>query len=396
MTNPEPVVAGIEQLYSDVPVAGSDRRQELEGSITFGQVDVFDVDNQVRVGLPDLVDGEQWAYSQVAVPVVLAPLPHDHYRKVTVTATFEVPGVIARHVVDHSGFGQLPTRGTGTATVVWELVPPDGSDELPSADHHIACVVRRPRDAAACDVTLSAEAVVLKTAIRKRLRTATMPKPSTYRLSFVGKTFARQIADVSPPRREMIAPLPLKVPRERTVVIFHGRDSGALYEVTLFLRSLDLYPLTWSQALALTGAGTPTIGETLDAVMKAVQAIIVLLTPDEVVYLKPRFIRPDDVAGVQCQPRPNVLYEAGLALGLFPDKTVLVEFGKVRRFTDLDGRYFLQLDNDTHSRQRLALRLRDLECAVDLDRLDWQRTGDLTPPEADIPPPEAAVRDSNT
>ncbi|MER6897870.1 hypothetical protein, partial [Amycolatopsis sp. NPDC000740] len=31
----------------------------------------------------------------------LAPLPHDHYRKVTVTATFEVPGVIARHVVDH-------------------------------------------------------------------------------------------------------------------------------------------------------------------------------------------------------------------------------------------------------------------------------------------------------
>jgi predicted nucleotide-binding protein len=394
MTNPEPVVAGVEQLYSSVPVAGNDHRQELEGEITFGQVDVFDVDSQVREGLSDLVDGEQWAYSQVAIPVSLQPLTHARYQKVTVTATFEAPGVIARHVVDHTGFGQLPTRGTGTATVVWELAPSDGGEELLPEDHHIACVVRRPRDVAACDITLHAEAVVMKTAIVKRLRTATMPSPSTYRLSFAGKTFARRVADDLPPRPEKIAPPRLKVPRERAVVVFHGRDSDSLHEVFLFLQSLDLYPLEWSQVLALVPAGTPSISEALDAVMEAVQAIIVLMTPDEVVYLKPRFIRSDDVVGAQCQSRPNVLYEAGLALGRFPDKTVLVEFGKVRRFSDLDGRYLLRLDNDTSSRRRLALRLRNLECAVDLDRANWQRAGDLTPPEADTPPPEAADHNS--
>lgn len=170
--------------------------------------------------------------------------------------------------------------------------------------------------------------------------------------------------------------------KKRTVFVVHGRDKKARREVYTFLRAIGLAPMEWPEALTMTGSGSPPIGDILDKAMAGVQAIIVLQTPDDVVQLKRE--HADDEEDPDLRPsgqaRPNVLFEAGLAFGRFPHRTVLVEFGKVRPFTDIGGRYVVKLDNSTKQRQTLALRLRDVGCAVHLDATDWHHAGDLTPP----------------
>lgn len=72
-----------------------------------------------------------------------------------------------------------------------------------------------------------------------------------------------------------------------------------------------------------------------------------------------------------------------MALGHDAKRTVLVEVGDVRPFSDVAGRHAIRLSNAPASRQALANRLRTAGCAVDLNGLDWHTTGDFTAP----PPP---------
>jgi hypothetical protein len=80
------------------------------------------------------------------------------------------------------------------------------------------------------------------------------------------------------------------------------------------------------------------------------------------------------------QPRPNVLFEAGMALARDEDRTIIVELGQIKSFSDIHGRHVVRLDNSTSKRQDLAHRLRTAGCAVNLDGTDWHEEGDLTPP----------------
>ena len=80
--------------------------------------------------------------------------------------------------------------------------------------------------------------------------------------------------------------------------------------------------------------------------------------------------------------RPNVLFEAGMAIGRDAERTVMVEVGEVRPFSDIAGRHAVRLNNDTKSRQALAQRLKTAGCEVDLTEIDWQTTGDFSPPTA--------------
>lgn len=166
------------------------------------------------------------------------------------------------------------------------------------------------------------------------------------------------------------------------VFVIHGRNNAARSGLFQFLRSIGLKPLEWSKAIAQTGKGSPYIGEVLDAAFGSAQAIIVLQTPDDVAYLHPSLT--DDVddpeTQAQMQPRPNVLFEAGMAMGRDPDRTVIVELGQVKVFSDIHGRHVVRLDNSTGKRQDLAERLRTAGCTVDLTGRDWHTEGDLTPP----------------
>lgn len=149
-----------------------------------------------------------------------------------------------------------------------------------------------------------------------------------------------------------------------------------------FLRSINLSPMEWSHAVELTGEGSPYIGQVLDAALDNAAAIVVLMTPDEIAYLQPQFGHGDDdpETSPAAQARPNVLFEAGMALGRDPRRTVLVEIGDVRPFSDVAGRHAIRLTNDPARRQELANRLKSAGCAVDLRGTDWHTTGDFTPP----------------
>lgn len=179
--------------------------------------------------------------------------------------------------------------------------------------------------------------------------------------------------------------------RSRRVFVVHGRNKAARAAMFAFLRSIGLIPIEWSQAIAMTKRASPYIGEVLDVALEAAQAVVVLMTPDEIASLQAQYADGDDDPEMLPggQARPNVLFEAGLALGRSPDRTVLVELGKVRHFSDIAGRHVVRMSNSMASRQELAQRLRIAGCAVDLTGTDWHTTGEFIVPRSPEPRSDA-------
>ena len=70
---------------------------------------------------------------------------------------------------------------------------------------------------------------------------------------------------------------------------------------------------------------------------------MILLSPDEEAKIRPKFVSQTDKKKGQhlkgFQPRPNVMFEAGLALGAHSDKTILVQVGTVRDISDIAGKH---------------------------------------------------------
>jgi predicted nucleotide-binding protein len=128
----------------------------------------------------------------------------------------------------------------------------------------------------------------------------------------------------------------------------------------------------------LSRNASPYIGDILDMAMRQVQAVVVLLTGDDEARLRGEFVSVDDAdyeRELTPQPRPNVIFEAGLALGRFPDRTILVQVGKLRPFSDIAGRHSIRFKNTVKARQELAQRLKIAGCPVDLSGTDWHDAG---------------------
>lgn len=177
----------------------------------------------------------------------------------------------------------------------------------------------------------------------------------------------------------------------RTVFVIHGRNDSMRQALFAFLRSIRLEPIEWSQALALTGKASPYIGEVLEAAFDSAQALIVLETPDEVAYLHESLARPGDPeTKPQMQARPNVLFEAGMALGKNPDRTLIIEVGDVRPFSDISGRHVVRLNNTVATRQEVASRLKTAGCPVDISGTDWHNQGDFSAPSPPLLPNRTA------
>ena len=170
-----------------------------------------------------------------------------------------------------------------------------------------------------------------------------------------------------------------KSPIARNVFVVYGRDVQAKREMFRFLRAIGLKPIDFSEASELTGKASPYIGEVLEVAFAQAQAVLVIMTPDDEARLREPLLNSDDEpfeSQLNGQPRPNVIFEAGMALGLFPDRTVLVELGKLRPISDLSGRHVIRLKNSPQSKQQLANRLANAGCAVDL-KGDWLDEGNF-------------------
>lgn len=173
----------------------------------------------------------------------------------------------------------------------------------------------------------------------------------------------------------------------RDVFVVHGRNGGLRDDLFEFLRHIGLNPIEWSAALALTGKASPYVGEVLDAAFEAAQSILVLLSPDDEVRLRQSLWRPDDGEGetsVRVQARPNVLFEAGLAFGRDDRRTLLVEVGEVKPFSDIGGRHVVRLNNSRERRTELAHRLRNAGCPVDLSGEEWLIVGNFEADGAEV------------
>lgn len=173
-------------------------------------------------------------------------------------------------------------------------------------------------------------------------------------------------------------------PQSNSVFVVHGRDEKLRKSMFEFLRALGLKPMEWSHAVQTARGLNPNIGDILNSAMAKVRAVVVLFSPDDLAYLKEQFCSKDEKrteGKPQGQARPNVLFEAGLALGTHPEKTLLVQVGKVRSFSDIAGKHLVHLTNDTAKRNDVANRLKKIIPDVDRVGSDWMTAGNLVPTE---------------
>jgi predicted nucleotide-binding protein len=173
-------------------------------------------------------------------------------------------------------------------------------------------------------------------------------------------------------------------PDPRSVFVVHGRNARARDAMFTFLRALGLQPIEFNEAVLATGRPNPFIAEVLDPAFSRAQTVVVLLTPDDEARLRDAFHENGDPVHettLTPQARPNVLFEAGMAMARDENRTVLVELGTLRPFSDIGGRHVVRLNDSTQRRQELAQRLEAAGAAVNRSGTDWHTAGDFTPPD---------------
>lgn len=172
---------------------------------------------------------------------------------------------------------------------------------------------------------------------------------------------------------------PVDTSDARKVFVVYGRDTPAKDALFGFLRSLDLQPMEWEHVVHLSGQGSPFIGQSIQRAFEEARAIVVLFTPDELAQLDPDLASEDGDTEQGWQARPNVIFEAGMAFGFHPDRTIIVHLGKTRPISDLAGRHVVYLSDSAQSRSALKQRLRTAGCKVDDSGADWLKAGSFRP-----------------
>lgn len=184
----------------------------------------------------------------------------------------------------------------------------------------------------------------------------------------------------APPRSSAGRALRAKPARTSGNLVFvvHGRDEALRKSIFDFLRAVGLTPIEWSKARAMTGKPNPVISEVLDVAFQKAAAVVVVLSPDDEAKLADHFIKPSDSAHerrLTGQPRANVLWEGGMAYSRDANRTVIVQVGHVRPFTDIAGHHILHLTDAPEARVEFVARLRSAKCAIDDSGSDWMSTG---------------------
>lgn len=102
----------------------------------------------------------------------------------------------------------------------------------------------------------------------------------------------------------------IELPTGSQIFVVHGHDAMLKYELELFLKEIGLDPIVLHRQ--------PDEGQTIIEKFEKhsnVSYAFVLLTPDDVVYLRSEDEKPDDERKKEYQARPNVLFEFGYFVG---------------------------------------------------------------------------------
>jgi predicted nucleotide-binding protein len=166
----------------------------------------------------------------------------------------------------------------------------------------------------------------------------------------------------------------------RKIFIVHGRDIATRDQLIKFLKHIDTWPISWTEARKATGKPSPTTLEIVATGLKMAQAVVVLFTPDDRAQLLPRFLQPHDGIDereLTGQARQNVLLEAGMALGMAPERTVLVRYERPRRISDIEGVNWITLSDSYEDRRALVDAMTNAGVLVDERRnlVDYSEAG---------------------
>ena len=74
------------------------------------------------------------------------------------------------------------------------------------------------------------------------------------------------------------------------------------------------------------------------------------------------------------QPGPNVLFETGMAIGRGQRRAVLIQVGRLRKWSDIRGRHITFLDDSPEKRHELVAKLKIAGYDVDTTGQDWLST----------------------
>lgn len=124
------------------------------------------------------------------------------------------------------------------------------------------------------------------------------------------------------------------------VFIVHGHDDAAKAELEIILRDMGLEPIV----LHRQADEGRTIIEKFEAHADVGFAFI-LLTPDEVAYVRAEEAKPDNERHKEMRARPNVIWEFGYFVGrLSRRRTCCLYRGDVTLPSDLDGLIYKQFN----------------------------------------------------
>jgi predicted nucleotide-binding protein len=164
-------------------------------------------------------------------------------------------------------------------------------------------------------------------------------------------------------------------PRRETVFVVHGREDTAWTAMRDFLGALDLSVQTF-RSLEANGWLPPprNLQDFLKKAFQRAQTVVVLLTPDVRAELAPTLSSEP----ATLQPAANVLVEAGMALGMHPERTVLVKFPGVQLPAALEAWVAVEVQvDDREMRERLLGQLRATELHIREDAAEHLTHGDF-------------------
>jgi predicted nucleotide-binding protein len=214
------------------------------------------------------------------------------------------------------------------------------------------------------------------------MRGVNVPHPGIQSAASAVSARTAPVAALSRERRQKSGAAQRKRTKEgNQVFVVHGRNEKVRRALFAFLRSVNVHPIEWNKALTMTRKGSPFVGEVIDAAFNKAKVIVVLFTPDDEAVLRSEFIKrgePSFECRLTGQPRPNVLFEAGMAFGRQPNTTILVQVGKIRPISDVAGRHIVHLSNSMSSRQQLIAKLKTTGIVVDDVGEDWHTEVDFT------------------
>ena len=154
-------------------------------------------------------------------------------------------------------------------------------------------------------------------------------------------------------------------PDKRSVFLVYGRNEKVNEGMRNLIYNMGLNVIEFDDAVIHTGKSSPTIFEVLEVAFLKAQAIIVLCTGDENVYLKKELAKNGQEEQNRMQPRPNVIFEAGMAWQRDRDRTIIIFDDTVEMFSDLQGVHYLKIPKMAGQKKQLFERLINAGCDLD-------------------------------